>query len=126
VLVARQRATAAYWFGQVNPLDGFAIAADRSLCFEDLAIAYGFAPAPPTSYAVTRSDFAGHPLHGVVRTAPDPKGRACTPPLALATGHESYTIIEITTSRPGFTGSTHVHVAADSAGAPRVIGIWRP
>jgi hypothetical protein len=37
----------------------------------------------------------------------------------------SYTIIEVTTVRPDFRDTTYVHVARDSAGTLRVVGIWR-
>jgi hypothetical protein len=122
-LVARQRATAAYWFARVNPLDRFAVYRDR-LCFDDLAIAYDFAAAGATRYDLTRYDRQARELDTTTaRGARD--GRACVP-LALTGERDGYTIIRITTARPGFSGSTFVHVARDPAsGAPRVIGIWR-
>jgi hypothetical protein len=122
-LVARQRATAAYWFARVNPLDRFAAYHDR-LCFDDLAIDYAFANPTTTHYAITRYDRDGHPrATGDTPAAAD--GRVCIP-LSLPTADDGYTIIKLTTLRPDFTGSTFAHVARDAAsGAPRVIGIWR-
>jgi hypothetical protein len=128
-LVARQRATAAYWFARVNPLDRFAAYHDR-VCFDDLAITYDFAPSATTRYAITRYDRDGREL---ARTATDaltsvaasPDGRTCIP-LSLPAGRDGYAIVRVTTTRPDFTGSTDAHIARDPAsGAPRVIGIWR-
>lgn len=122
-LVARQRATAAYWFARVNPLDRFAAYRDR-LCFDDLAIGYQFAPAGSTRYEVTRYDRAGRTL-GTADARGVADGRVCVP-LALSADRDGYTMVELATARPGFTGTTIVHVARDPAsGAPRVIGIWR-
>jgi hypothetical protein len=122
-LVARQRATGAYWFARVNPLDRFAAYHDR-LCFDDLAIDYAFATSATTHYAITRYDRDGHPI-ATGDTAAADDGRVCVP-LTLPTTDDGYTIVKLTTIRPGFTGSTLAHVARDPAsGAPRVIGIWR-
>ena len=122
-LVARQRATAAYWFARVNPLDRFAAYRDR-LCFDDLAVAYRFADAATTRYAVTRYDRGARPL-GASAARGEAGGRVCVP-LALSGEGDGYTMARIATTRPGFTGATVVHVARDPAsGAPRVIGIWR-
>jgi hypothetical protein len=123
-LVARQRATAAYWFARVNPLDRFAAAADQ-LCFDDLAIAYRFADAATTRYRVTRYDRHAREL-GAADARPGAGGKTCAA-LALAGDGDGYTVVRIATTRPGFTGATFAHVARDPAsGAPRVIGIWRP
>jgi hypothetical protein len=122
-LVARQRATAAYWFARVNPLDRFAAYRDR-LCFDDLAIAYRFAAATTTRYEVRRHDRAAQPL-GTSDASGAPDGRVCVP-LTLPAGGDGYTMVRIATTRPGFTGATVVHIARDPASnAPRVIGIWR-
>ncbi|HEX8112130.1 MAG TPA: hypothetical protein VF516_30565 [Kofleriaceae bacterium] len=122
-LVARQRATAAYWFARVSPLDRFAVYRDR-LCFDDLAVAYRFAAAATTRYDVRRYDRQAQPLGASdARGAPD--GRLCVP-LALPATGDGYTMVRIATTRPGFTGATVVHIARDPASdAPRVIGIWR-
>jgi hypothetical protein len=126
-LVARQRATGAYWFARVNPLDRFTMSGDR-LCFDDLAIRYRFTAAATTSYRATSYDRDERPL-GVAGELSDTRGhargRACMP-VTLADDDDGYTMIRVETTRPGFTGSTIVHVARDLASAtPRVVGIWR-
>jgi hypothetical protein len=126
-LVARQRATGAYWFARVNPLDRFKMTGDR-LCFDDLAIRYRFTRAESTSYRATSFDRDERPL-GVAGELPDTRGdtrgRTCLP-VTLADDGDGYTMIRIDTTRPGFTGSTIVHIGRDpTSGAPRVIGIWR-
>ncbi len=127
-LVARQRVTIAHWFARVNPLDNFAIDSSsgaHDLCFDDLAIVYGIAPAATMRYAISTYDFHAHPLDPAVVIAARPAGRTCAP-LELAGDRYDYTIARIVTSRPGFTGETVVHVARDlESGAPRVIGVWR-
>jgi hypothetical protein len=122
-LVARQRATAAYWFARVNPLDRFAVYRDR-LCFDDLAVAYRFADVASTRYAVRRYDRQAQPL-GTSDARGVADGRVCVP-LTLPADGDGYTMVQIATTRPGFTGATVVHIARDPASnAPRVIGIWR-
>jgi hypothetical protein len=123
-LVARQRATMAYWYARVNPLDHFTME-DGALCFDDLAVAAGIVPAGPTRYAIAAYDHHAHR----VGAAPDVAGaaHACTRPLPFA-AHErdAYTIYEVTTVRPGTRLRTYVHVAREPAsGKLRVIGIWR-
>jgi len=122
-LVARQRATAAYWFARVNPLDRFAATGDR-LCFDDLAIQYGFADAAATRYVATRYDRDAGEL-GALASSAARAGRTCLP-IALPHDGDGYTILRVETHRPGFSGATFVHVArTPGSGAPRVIGIWR-
>jgi hypothetical protein len=122
-LVARQRATAAYWFARVNPLDRFAVYRDR-LCFDDLAVAYGFAAAATTRYEVRRHDRQAQPL-GTSDARGVTDGRVCVP-LTLPAAGDGYTMVRITTTRPGFRGTTVVHIARDPASnAPGVIGLWR-
>jgi hypothetical protein len=128
-LVARQRATTAYWFARVNPLERFTLeaAADRDeLCFDDLAIASRIAPAEATRYAVTSYDMDGRELDAHTSPAAS-DGRACVRIRLAADDHrDGYTIVRLATARPGFTGETFVHVARDpSSGAPRLIGLWR-
>jgi hypothetical protein len=122
-LIARQRATAAYWFARVNPLDRF-IATSNKLCFDDLAIVYAFAPAASTTYTLT----AFTPENATLaedRVVAGASGVTCGP-LSLGPGADRYTIVRVTTKRPAFAGRTYVHVALDPATrAPRVIGIWR-
>ena len=122
-LVARQRKTAEHWFSRVDPLDRFSIAAD-SLCFDDLAIVHGFSPAPRTTYRATSHDRQTHFL-GAAGGRPDERGRTCIP-LSLAPVRDGYTMMTIQTTRPGFKGTTIVHIARNPATrAPRVVGIWR-
>jgi hypothetical protein len=128
-LVARQRATARYWFDRVNPLDRFTAAAagdGASLCFDDLALVYRLGAEPgATRYRITAYD-AGAGALGAERWArPDASGHACSGPLNLAP-RDGYTILAVETTRPGFRMRTFVHVARDPAsGGLRVIGIWR-
>jgi hypothetical protein len=123
-LIARQRATARYWFERVNPLDELAVA-DDTLCFKDLWIAYAFAPARATRYRLTSYDRNGKEVTSASSPAGD-TGLACTR-LALAGGQDGYTIVRIDTTRPHYTGTTYVHLARDPVThAARVIGIWRP
>ena len=125
-LVARQRATAAYWFARVNPLDGFAMTGD-DLSFDDLMLRYDLGPrAADTQYTITAFDTGGHAIATRQVVRPDAAGHARVPYVPLATARDAYTILRIETARPGFTGTTFVHVARDPAtGAVRVIGIWR-
>ena len=122
-LIARQRATAAYWFARVNPLDRFEAYRER-LCFDDLAIGYDFAAAATTRYQVERFDRSARSLGSTAAPASS-DGRACVP-LSLTGDRDGYTMVKLTTTRPGFEAATVVHVARDpGSGAPRVIGIWR-
>jgi hypothetical protein len=126
-LVARQRATAAYWFARVNPLDRFSLdAAGRDeLCFDDVAIASRIAPADATRYTVTSYDIEGRELAARVTPASS-DGHACARIRLAADRRDGYTIVRLATARPDFTGETFVHVARDpDTGAPRVIGVWR-
>jgi hypothetical protein len=124
-LVARQRATGAYWFSRVNPLDRFAVT-DSALCFDDLMLAYELgASASDTAYAITAFDRDGR-LFGARTTRPDARGHACVASLPLVPEGDGYTILRVTTTRPGFSGETHIHLARDHNGSVRVIGIWRP
>ena len=130
-LVARQRATARYWFDRVNPLDRFELvtgAAGTVLCFDDLTLAYRLEPgAEATRYHVTAYDFAARALGATSAIRALATGHTCTAPLRLAGQPGGYTIVRIETTRGRFDEETFVHVARDPAsGAPRVIGIWRP
>jgi len=123
-LVARQRATAAYWFARVNPLDRFSVE-HGTLCFDDLALRYGITNQP-TSYQVTSFDRDGTQL-ATGRVATGFAGHTCTGALTIASDRDAYTILEVKTLRPEVAGSTMVHLARDRAsGELRVIGIWRP
>lgn len=123
-LIERQRITARYWFERVNPLDQIAFDG-TTLCFKDLSLVYAFAPAATTRYTLALYDAAGS-LRATTSLPAGTSGVTCTR-ATLAAGGDGYTIARVTTSRPGFTGSTDVHLARDPATAvPRVIGIWRP
>ena len=123
-LIARQRTTARYWFERVNPLDEFAFA-DGTLCFEDLSIVYGFASASATRYGIATFDRVGRPLAAKTLAAGG-SGVTCTS-VGLSSAKDGYTIVRADTERPGFSGTTYVHLARDPAsGTARVIGIWRP
>ena len=125
-LVARQRASAAYWFDRVNPLDRFSVE-HGTVCFDDLALRYGIT-SESTAYQVTTFDRDGKQLAtGRVRTGF--AGHTCTTSLTVAGGNDrdAYTIVELQTLRTKFAGRTMVHLARDHASNElRVIGIWRP
>ena len=129
MLVARQRAAARYWFAQVNPLDRAEVvltAGGYTVCFDDLLLTNRLAPAGDTTrYVVATSDRGGHRLAIQPAVTAAAGGRTCTAPLVLAPDRDAYTIAELHTTRPGFEGSTFVHLARDG-GAMRVVGIWRP
>ncbi|HUJ59145.1 MAG TPA: hypothetical protein VLX92_11655 [Kofleriaceae bacterium] len=126
-LVARQRATLAYWFARVAPIDRVEITGERdaTLCFDDLALTTAITAPGTTRYAFARFGRDGARLGpGTVAWA-TPGGTTCTT-VPLAAGGDGYTIVEITTRRPGFSGKTYIHVARDPiAGAPRLVGIYR-
>jgi hypothetical protein len=125
-IIARQRATGAYWFSRVNPLDRFTFTAG-SLCFEDLMLTYELGrPGEQTIYTLASYDRRGHRVGVPMAARGDAAGRSCVGPVALASAGDGYTIVEVTTKRPSFTGQTFVHLARDSStGTVRVIGIWR-
>ena len=125
-LVARQRVTARYWFSRVSPIDDIAVTdvpdGGHALCFDDLLLRYRLAPVEGvTRYRVTTFDRDGRALGPARELRPVP-GRTCTGRLAVDTGGAPYTMVRIQTLRPGFDGSTYVHLAGRR---PRVIGIWR-
>jgi hypothetical protein len=123
-LVARQRATLAYWYARVNPLDRFTVTA-YELCFDDLAITARLAPAGDTRYELASYDRDARPLAGSVITAAAADGRTCAPGPRAAAG-DGYTIVKLTTLRPEYAGSTLVHLARDpTSGMWRVIGVLR-
>ena len=127
-LVARQRATARYWFERVNPLDHFATvsaATSTAVCFDDLALVYGFT-VNATRYRITTYDVDGRELGSVRAVRPGVAGHTCTAPLELGAVFGGYTVVRIETLRADFAGETFVHVARDPAsGVPHVIGVWR-
>jgi hypothetical protein len=122
-LVARQRKTAAYWFHRVNPLDAFEV--DDRLCFDDLAIAHGFEAATSTRYSISGRDRFGRKVGTAMSAVAERDGHTCVAVPPLAGQADRYTVLQVSTTRPDFQGSTYVHVARDAAGALRVIGVWR-
>jgi hypothetical protein len=123
-LVERQRITARYWFGQVAPLDRFAIGDGGALCFDDLTLTHGLEQAAAiTTYSVATRDRAGRNIAAGKVTAAT-TGRTCTAPLALARDGDGYTIVELRTRRHTLDAVTHIHLAR-RGGATHVIGIWR-
>jgi hypothetical protein len=123
-LVARQHKIVAYWYGQVNPLDHFAVG--DGLCFDDLAVAQGYVPAgTSTSYELVTRDTKDRVVGPTVQIVGSPSGHTCVRLPALA-ANRGYLIVEVSTKRPGVRGTTKVHVArGGSLDQPRVIGIWR-
>lgn len=129
-LVARQRATALHAFTQVNPLDRFKVVSSPQgprVCFDDLLLTYRLAGAHATTrYEVTSYDRQGRVVGAPTAAGAAPSGHACTAPVAIAGDAHGYTIVRITTRRPGTALSTLVHLAhAPGHATPRVIGIWR-
>jgi hypothetical protein len=123
-LIERQRATGRYRFERVNPIDELAIAGD-TLCFKDLSIVYAFEPPRSTRYTLRFYTASGTPLRTANVAAGD-AGVTCAP-VELAPNGDGYTIVEVATARPHFTGTTYVHLAREpKTHAPQVIGIWRP
>jgi hypothetical protein len=124
-LVARQRKTAAYWYSQVNPLDGFTLV-DNRLCFDDLAIAQGYVPPNETTqYQVMAYTSRGAPLAGPVTDPAAGNGHSCVAVPVTAAARDAYTILGVTTLRNDLHGTTYVHIARDRDGVLRVIGLWR-
>ncbi len=130
-LVARQHATARYWFDRVNPLDHFVIPPhDRGpeLCFDDLALVYRLGADPAaTRYKLRSYDRSGRPIGAAAVFRPTgASGHACIGPLTLAAGGDQYTVVRVETTRPDVALATLVYVARDpKTSLPRVIGIYR-
>ncbi len=129
-LVARQRATVAYWFALVNPLDRFSVDSTQDhheICFDDLAITAHLVPSNLTRYAITSYDFDGRQMDARTDAAGS-GGHTCTAvKLERRTDDSWYAIVRIATMRASFTGDTLVHVARDPrTRLARVIGVWRP
>jgi hypothetical protein len=109
-LVARQRATARYWFARTSPLDHFEVR-DGALCFDDLMRTYGL------SGAATTHEVTLYTHDGAQRAHYAPMRETCTNALPF----EDYSIVRITTRRLGRAVDIYVHVVHGA----RVIGIWR-
>jgi len=125
-LIARQHATALYWFARTNPLARISVESN-ALCFDDLPITTGFANvADTTRYTVTTYDDRARRLGSPMTFPAARSGRTCSPPLALSGATADYTIVRVDTIRSGKREPLYVHVARDTSATPRVIGIWRP
>jgi hypothetical protein len=121
-LVARQRATAKYWFDRVTPLDRFTIEAG-ALCFDDLAMVYGVGES--SGYAIIAYTPDGHAL-GPAQTIPVRAGGHVCASIPLARGDSDYTVVELASLRSERTAAVDVHVARDPTSRDlRVIGVWR-
>ncbi|HEU5059340.1 MAG TPA: hypothetical protein VFU21_22560, partial [Kofleriaceae bacterium] len=112
------------------PVDRFDVAEGGRgwrLCFDDLAIAHRVAAAERTRYRARAFDHDGRPTGWQRAAAATAGGRTCLDGLAPPRSHGGYTIVELSTERPGAElPATLVHLApAPGSGAPRVIGLWR-
>ncbi len=142
-LISRQRKLGAYWFGEVSPLEAFAVAPGGAagaaagsaglaqLCFDDLALRYGLLPrdvAAPTRYRVKAFDYGGAALRApvaVIDAAKGASGRTCAE-VPLGGSGDRYTIVELAASRGGKTlPAVRVHLAVDPGGQLAVIGLRR-
>jgi hypothetical protein len=136
-LIARQRKMAAYWFGEVSPLDGFVVesgvdpkagaAGQARLCFDDLALRYALT-AEATRYRVQAFDFAeaalGKELQ-VAGPAASSGSRTCVV-APVASQNDGYTIVELAALRAGKAlPAVRVHVARQASGELAVIGLRR-
>ena len=125
-LVGRQRKTGKHWFSRVNPLDNFAIDGDR-LCFDDLMATYRL-DRIAASYRARAFDRAGRSTGWSTEARASSSGRACVAGIAPSSSRDGYTIIELTTSRPGRKRlpPTLVHLARrPERGSLRIIGVRR-
>jgi hypothetical protein len=122
-LVARQRATAKYWFEQVAPLDGFAVDGG-ALVFRDLLLAYHLRDVP-TRYLVEAFDRAGRRIDARMIAA-SPDGAVRIDDLALSRAADGYTILRVQVVREQIAmAPVEVHVARSDSGDVRVIGLRR-
>lgn len=128
-LVARQRATAGYWFDKVAPLDRFTVEREQGakyrLCFVDLAIAYRLRDAV-TRYEIDAYDHGGVST-GFSRTITGRvDGRTCVGGLVPAGSHDGYTIVRVRVYRGGAElPPVKIHVARAATGELAVIGLRR-
>ena len=128
-LIARQRATARYWFEQVAPLDRFTVERDGSgsyrLCFTDLTLAYQLRDVA-TRYAVDAYDHAGAATGYRRALAAGVGGRTCATGVVPAASHDGYTIVRLRVYRgDSELPAMKVHLARDRSGTLAVIGLRR-
>ena len=131
MLIARQRKTAAHWFGKVSPLDAFEVnsAGDGvQLCGTDLFLQYEFGETDSESrYKAIAYDYDGDRLGPSAKARNEPHGRFCFEALPVAKTHDEYTAFVLRTFRNGDEEkAVEVHVAKNpQTGAHRVVGIVR-
>lgn len=131
VLIERQRKTARYWFGKVNPLDRFEVARTEGgyrLCFDDLLIRHRLENVVgQTHYSAAAFDYAGKLLPWRARAVPDENGRACIDGFAPGPSHDGYVVLRLVTWRAKQSlPPTLVHLAVDPASRElRIIGLRR-
>lgn len=122
-LIARQRATARYWFDRVAPLDAFAVEGD-ALAFIDLLLAYRLRDVT-TRYIVESFDRSGHRL-GEPRIADRTLDGTVRVDFAVSPATDAYTMVRIRVLRESRAMSpVDVHVARAGGGQLRVIGLRR-
>ena len=134
-LVARQRKSARFAFGRVNPLDRFELLSPleggggHRLCFDDLLSSYRLEPGigAVTEYRAQSFDFAGKSLGWRAKAAPGEQKSACVSGFQPSSSNGSYTIIRLDTSRAARElEPVEVHLATDpDTGSLRIIGINR-
>jgi hypothetical protein len=125
-LVARQHKTEAFWFNQVNPVDQVSVQPDGLFCFDDLALTNRVAQAATTKYEIQTFDIEAHQIAAPFLVHGVENGNICTSSVRYSGEISGYTIVQITTTRPGFRGTTLVHVARQpTTRRLRVVGLWR-
>jgi hypothetical protein len=139
VLVARQRIIGRYWFGKVNPLDGFRMTAAGAgppgLCFADLASARGILTteeSASTRFTYVVSDADGRPL-GEGQLPGGPTGQTCVRDASMedrvSPNDDGYRVVALTTTREGTQvgNVVRVHLVPDANGdgGDHIIGIER-
>ncbi|HUS68251.1 MAG TPA: hypothetical protein VMZ28_27140 [Kofleriaceae bacterium] len=124
VLLERQRKIGRYVLSRVAPYEHFEAGA-RSLCFDDLWVAYRFGAPGETRYRAKTYDHAGR-LLGTRAAHPRAGARVCLDQLTLGAAEGGYTIVRIAAERGGDeVPEIYVHLARDADGALRVIGLDR-
>jgi hypothetical protein len=125
VLVARRAKILRYWFGEVTPLDRFAVEAG-SLCFTDLALTHGVSRDAAARYGLRAFDDQGDSMEWSAVVRPAGGGRACAPGVPAGPNRDGYVIIKVVPARKGASQRpVEVHLARNRQGALRVIGLHR-
>jgi hypothetical protein len=124
-LIARRDKIVRHWFGEVTPLDRFAVESG-ALCFTDLALAYRLSPADRARYRATTHDGDGDAMSWSADLRPDRSGRACAAGVPAGPGADGYVIVLIEPSRPGASQRpVEAHLARGPGGQLRVVGVNR-